>query len=427
MQDIEKKASGDIKEYQNKELIKLLLYLEENSIFYRDHFVKNRINIHEIKSIHDIAKIPVTTKDDLQARNWDFLCVEKTKVVEYCCTSGTMGTPVTIALTEKDMERLAYNEYLSFLCTGGSDSDIYHLMLSLDRQFMAGIAYYAGARKLGAGIIRGGPGNFPMQLDTIERLSPNVLISVPSFIIQLINYANEKNVDLNATSVKKIICIGENIRNEDFSLNALGDRIVKNWKVELFSTYASTEQQTAFTECSNGNGGHHHEELMLFEILDENNNPLPSGEYGELAITTLGVQGMPLLRYKTGDICAYYDQPCSCGRTSSRISPVKGRKQQLIKYNGTTLYPQSVFNVLNQIEYIQDYVVSIYKNDIGTDEMVINIAMPDSVKMHDNKIKQVLQSRLRVTPKIKYIALAEIISMQMSDGKRKASKLIDSR
>jgi len=413
--------------FQENELNKLLNYLNTHSPFYKKLFSENGIDIHSIKTISDLKKIPVTSKDDLHGSNWEFLCVDKSKIVEYCNTSGTLGTPLTIGLTESDLQRLGHNEYLSFLNTESTSHDIFHLMLSLDRQFMAGIAYYLGARKLGAGIIRGGPGNFNMQIETINRLNPTVLIAVPSFIVNLLEYAQEKNIDLNTTTVKKIICIGENIRDENLQPNALARRILKLWNIQLFSTYASTEQQTAFTECVQGKGGHHQPELMIFEILDDQNQPMAAGEYGELTVTTLGIEGMPLLRYKTGDICAYYDEPCGCGRTTSRLGPIIGRKQQLIKYSGTTLYPQSIFNVLNSIEFVEDYVVEVSKNNLGVDELIIYIALKSDVENHQSKIKQALQSGLRIMPAIQYPGLAQIHKMQFQEEKRKLNKFIDNR
>jgi phenylacetate-CoA ligase len=427
MELLEKKSAVEIKKYQEDALRKLLVYLNEKSPFYKALFTKYQVGINSINTLEDLRKLPLTGKDDLQSFNWDFLCVPKNKIAEYCTTSGTMGSPVTIALTENDLLRLAHNEYLSFLCADATEEDIFQLMVSLDRQFMAGIAYYSGIRKLGAGIIRTGPGNIGMQLDAILRIQPTVLIAVPSFILQLIKYAKEQKTDLNNTAVRKIICIGENIRNDDFTFNALGSQIVQSWKVALYSTYASTEKQTSFTECSHGLGGHLHTELLIFEILDENNQPLPAGEYGELTVTTLGVEGMPLLRYKTGDICCFYDTPCSCGRASYRISPIKGRKQQLIKYNGTTLYPQSIFNILNSIEEIHDYVVQVSKNSIETDDLQIHLSVTDSGAVADKKIRHTLQSALRVLPQIHYHELASIQKMQLVDGKRKASKIIDTR
>jgi len=202
--------------YQLGELKKLLAYLEDKSPFYREHFKKHNLNVSNISGSGDLAEIPAVTKEDLQNNNWDFLCVDRRSVVEYCTTSGTLGSPVTIALTENDLERLAKNELESFKCAGVNSDDIILLTVSLDRMFMAVIAYYLGARALGAGIIRGGPGNFSMQLELIERMHPTVLVAVPSFVAGMAAYAEAHNIDLNKSSVKKIICIGENIRNDDF-------------------------------------------------------------------------------------------------------------------------------------------------------------------------------------------------------------------
>lgn len=317
----------EIKAMQSKKLQELMIYLNDHSPFYKELFTKTRFNIAGIKSVDDLDVIPTTNKEDLQQRNGDFLCVPVNKIIDYSSTSGTLGSPVTIALTENDLNRLTYNEYNSFVCADGQPDDIYQLMLTLDRQFMAGMAYYAGIRKLGAGIIRLGPGVPSLQWEIIFKLKPTAIVAVPSFIHKLIEYAKEHNIDVNSSSVKKAICIGENIRNADFSLNILGKKITDNWNLKLFSTYASTEMQTAFTECTAGNGGHLQPDLLIVELLDEANKPVKAGEPGEVTITTLGVEAMPLLRYKTGDICMYFEEPCGCGRKTLRLSPLMGPKK----------------------------------------------------------------------------------------------------
>ncbi|HTE11402.1 MAG TPA: hypothetical protein VK645_10530, partial [Chitinophagaceae bacterium] len=137
-----------IKKLQEDKLQEMLSYLLQHAPFYKKLFADNNIDIAAIKNMADLQQLPVTTKEDLQQRNDDFLCVPKNKIIEYTSTSGTLGSPVTIALTENDLQRLAFNEYSSFLCADGKPADIYQLMLTLDRQFMAGMAYYAGIRKL---------------------------------------------------------------------------------------------------------------------------------------------------------------------------------------------------------------------------------------------------------------------------------------
>lgn len=412
---------------QEQKLQELLIYLSLHSPFYQELFEKHSINIADIKTIGDLTLIPTTTKEDLQRRNRDFLCVPVDRVAEYTSTSGTLGSPVTIALTGNDLERLAFNEYNSFLCADGSPDDIYQLMLTLDRQFMAGIAYYTGIRKLGAGLIRLGPGVPAMQWETIQRLKPTAIVAVPSFILKLIQFANEAGIDINKTSVKKAVCIGENIRNTDFSLNILGKKITEAWNIHLYSTYASTEMQTAFTECGEGRGGHYQPDLLIVELLDENNRPVPPHTPGEVTITTLGVEAMPLLRYKTGDICMYYDEPCACGRTSLRLSSIIGRKKQMIKFKGTTLYPPALFDLLNEMDEIVDFVVEVYPDEIGLDQVLLHIVPADDSEECDHRIRAYLQARLRVSPQIKYVSAEELQKKQLPDAGRKAIKFIDRR
>jgi phenylacetate-CoA ligase len=412
---------------QEQKLKELLVYLSEHSPFYRQLFSKHKVNINDIRSVADLSLIPVTTKDDLQRQNDDFLCVPAIDVVEYMSTSGTLGSPVTIALTENDLNRLAYNEYNSFLCAEGTKQDIYQLMLTLDRQFMAGIAYYSGIRKLGAGMVRLGPGVPALQWETIKRLKPTAIVAVPSFILKLIQFAKETGIDINQTSVKKAICIGENIRNTDFSLNILGKKITEAWDIQLFSTYASTEMQTAFTECVQGKGGHYQPELLIVELLDENNQPVEPYTPGEVTITTLGVEGMPLLRYKTGDICMFFDEPCACGRTSLRLSSIIGRKKQMIKFKGTTLYPPALFDLLNEREEILDFVIEVYSNEIGLDQVSLYLVPAEDNEECDHRIRAYLQARLRVSPHIKYVTVEEIQKIQFSEASRKPIKFIDKR
>jgi phenylacetate-CoA ligase len=166
---------------------------------------------------------------------------------------------------------------------------------------------------------------------------------------------------------------------------------------------------------------------LIVELLDETNKPVVAGQPGEVTITTLGVEGMPLLRYKTGDICLYDDTPCACGRNTLRLSPLVGRKKQMIKYKGTTLYPPAMFDMLTEMEDVIDFVAEVYSNDMGTDEVLIHILPVNFSEECNRKIRADLQARLRVSPHIKYIAAEEIQKMQMPEGARKAIKFIDRR
>lgn len=420
-------STEEIRARQEASLQSLMQYLAAQSPYYQAQFRKHGIDPYTVKSLDQLTELPVTTKSDLQLHNWDFCCVPRSQIAEYMSTSGTLGSPVTIALTENDLQRLAYNEYCSFLSAGGAQQDVYQLMLTLDRQFMAGIAYYLGIRKLGAGLVRVGPGVPFLHWETIQRVSPTVLIGVPSFIVKLVEYAEAKGHELRSTPVNTIICIGEAIRREDGSLNTLGERITRSWPVKLVGTYASTEMQTAFTECSAGNGGHLNADLLIVELLDDNNLPVPPGEPGEVTVTTLGVEGMPLLRYKTGDICRLLTADCSCGRKTPRVSAVLGRKQQMIKLKGTSFYPPALFDVLHELTEITDYVVELQTNELGTDEVFLHLLVADRGDRVERKIKDLLRARLRVIPELRYATIAELQRMQFPEGGRKALKLLDRR
>lgn len=420
-------SKESIQRLQDRKLSELLQYVQTNSPYYKELFRKNNINSNEIQSTKHLVRLPVTTKEDLQQRNDDFLCVSRSKIVEYTATSGTLGSPVTIALTENDLQRLAYNEYSSFLCAGGSQDDVYQLMLTLDRQFMAGMAYYSGIRLMGAGIIRVGPGVPSLQWENIFRLQPTAIVAVPSFIIKLIQFAREHNIDFASSPVKKAVCIGENIRHPDFSLNVLGKRITDQWDIQLYSTYASTEMQTAFTECGEGRGGHLQPELVIVELLDDNDMPVKAGEPGEVTITTLGVEGMPLLRYKTGDICMFFEESCGCGRHTLRLSPVIGRKKQMIKFKGTTLFAPALFEILNAMADIKEYVAEVSTNDIATDEVLLYILPKETTTECDHRIRAYLQAKLRVSPHIAYLQQEAMQKLQFPEGMRKPVKFIDKR
>ncbi len=425
--EIEKASSERIKVFQEDKLKELMVYLQENSPYYQRLFEEYKIEPQQINTLEDLNKIPTTSKEQLQQYNDNFLCVPKSKIVDFVTTSGTLGEPVTVGQTDADLDRLAYNEAISFACAGVEPDDILQLTTTLDRRFMAGLAYFLGARKLGAGIIRVGAGIPELQWDTILKFKPTYLIVVPSFLLKLIQYAEQNGIDVNASGIKGAICIGESLRNQDFSLNILANKIKSAWDIELYSTYASTEMSTAFTECHAQQGGHQHPELIIVEVLDDNENAVPAGAVGELTITTLGVEAMPLLRFKTGDMVVAHTSNCSCGRNTIRLGPLVGRKKQMIKYKGTTLYPPAMDNLLNDFSEVESHVIEIYHNNIGTDEIGIKIATDTPTDRLLQAIKDHFRSKLRVSPKIEFCEIKTVQKLRMSKLGRKPVTVIDRR
>ena len=425
--EIEKASAVEIKVFQEQKLRELLVYLQANSPYYQRLFLEQNINVASIQTLEDLQQLPVTSKTDLQQYNEDFFCVPKHQIIDYATTSGTLGSPVTFGLTDADLERLAYNEAISFACAGVQEGDVVQLMTTMDRRFMAGLAYFLGLRKLKAGIIRVGAGIPELQWDSILKYQPKYLIAVPSFLLKMIEYAEKHGIDYKNSSVKGVICIGESLRNQDFSPSLLTQKVQEQWPIALYSTYASTEMSTAFTECSQQHGGHHHPELIITEVLDAHHQPVALGEVGELVITTLGVEGMPLLRFKTGDMVQLHTDACACGRNTYRVGPVVGRKEHMIKYKGTTLYPPAMHDLMTCFEPIQAHVFEISTNELGTDEIVIKIASKDTSDRFLTEVKDHFRAKLRVAPKLEVLPMEVIQKIIFPPMSRKPITFIDKR
>ena len=424
---IEKSSIQDIKKFQEEKLQELLEYLEKHSLFYQKLFKENNIQISDIQTLEDLQKIPTTSKNDIQQNNDDFFCVPQSQIVDYSTTSGTLGDPVTFGLSENDMERIAYNEAISLACAGIQKGDVVQMITTIDKRFIAGLAYLLGLRKMGASVIRMGPGIPELQWDSIFRYQPKYLITVPSFLLKMIDYAEKHGIDYENSSVVGAVCIGESIKNQDFSDNILSQKIKEKWNIKLFSTYASTEMSTAFTECEFQIGGHQHPELIITEILDDEENPVKEGESGELTITTLGVEALPLLRFKTGDLVKAHYEPCQCGRNTMRLGPVVGRKQQMIKYKGTTLYPPAMNDILNDFEGILCYQIVIQSNEIGLDEIIIKLSTEREDESFEGEVRDHFRAKLRVSPKIEIIGFEVLSKTVFNPNSRKPITFVDLR
>lgn len=413
---------------QQAEALQLQLrYLAAQSPYYSRIFKEAAVDVASVQTAADLTKLPFTSKEDLNLYYNEMLCIEPDQIADTVVTSGTLGEPIPFHLSEKDLSRLAHNEFLSLSIAGVTAADKVQLSATMDKLFMAGLAYYMGLRRIGAGIIRVGPGAPELQWNTIKRFSPTVFIGVPSFIIKLLDYAEAHNIDPAATSVKRIICIGEAIRNEDLSYNNLGKRIVSRWPVSLHSTYASTEMSTAFTECAAGQGGHQLTDLIITEFVDENDTPVAEGEIGELVITTLGIESMPLLRFKTGDLCRFYTSPCTCGRHTKRVGPIVGRKKQMIKFKGTTLYPPALSEILNEISCIRSYYTEVYHNELGLDVIRVHVACKTGHEDNDKIIKDHFKAKIRVTPEVVYEPFDQVEKTRNSLNFRKPVDFLDNR
>lgn len=402
-----------------------VLYAREHSPYYQ----KTLADAPQVTCIADLKHLPLTTKQQVSADNEQFWCVSQNQIQDIATTSGTTGTPTLYPITHRDMDRLALNEYLCFTAAGVKPGDVVILAVTLDKCFMAGLAYFEGLRKIGATVIRVGAGSPAMLLSMVQRLNANTIVSVPSFLKRVASYAKQEGIDVAHCSVRKLICIGEPMRDTRWQLNALGNDIANAWNATIHSTYGVTELATSLCECAQGNGGHLHPQLLHIEILDDQHNPVPDGTVGQLVATTIGVTGMPLIRFATGDMTFMTHAPCTCGRITPRIGPILGRRDQAMKLKGTTVYPTAVQRSLQSIPQILDYVMIATTPTTLCDELEVVVAWrgEESHEIATEMILARLAGDLKVSPRVRLAPLAEIQKLGHSRELRKQRVFIDQR
>lgn len=393
-----------------------LHHAKMHSPFYRE-------SLRGLDISSPLTHAPLLDKKTLSERNLDFLCVPRDRIVEIVTTSGTTGEPLLWMLTETDVRRLARNEKLSFDCAGLTSRDTVLVAVAMDRCFMAGLAYWLGLREIGCSVIRTGAASPLLVLEMIQRVQPTAIVGVPSFLRIVADKAHEAGMDLKSSPVTKLICIGEPIRDGAFNLNASGAALEAAWGAKVYSTYGVTELANSLCECEAGQGGHLHDDQLHLEILDDAGQPVADGEVGEVVATTFGVEAMPAIRYRTGDCAALFRAPCSCGRTTPRLGPIIGRKNQKLKFKGTSLYPATLAAVLEQHEGVEAFVILARKENELSDTVEVLIHGSALVAA----LRETFQARAKIAPEIRHATRAEIESLQMPPQARKRRTFVDLR
>lgn len=394
--------------------------------FYKELFSRAGLNCNRENDSPRLSDLPFTTRADIDDHPELFGLQQEQDIRDIALTSGTTGRPVVVSYTEKDLQRLAFNESVSFYSAGVRTGDRVLLTVTLDRCFVAGLAYYRGVTGLAATAIRSGPGQPARQWQIIEQLRPAAIVGVPTFLLELGLWARENNLDAKNCSIDTIITIGEPARKPDLCLTEVGQRLEEIWGAKIFSSYGATEFETAFGECPASAGGHVHPELMMVEIVDDEGNILSDGQPGEVVVTPLGVEGFPLIRFRTGDIARLAGGPCSCGWQTKRLGPIEGRLAQRLKFRGTTLYPETIFHALQNLLEVKAAYVEVRRAADGADDVTV-VAGCDGPFPNLLKIEEQLQAHLRVRPRLVIQSSAEVQAVMAVQGGRKPKKFFDFR
>lgn len=414
-----------IKEVQERLLKEHLLYLVSNSPYYRRVLGELKMDISKV-NLKNLPTLPFTDKSVFERHNDDMLAVPMSRIVDIVLSSGTTGQPTKMMYTENDLKRLACNEEISLAGCGLTPDDIVLLTCTMDRCFVAGLAYFLGIRSLGAAAIRNGVSSFASHLDIIQRMKPTAIIGVPTFLRKLGLFLVSKGIDPKKSNVAKLVCIGEPVRDRNLLTSKVGEHLEEIWGAKIYSTYASTETITTFCECVAQKGGHLHPELAIVEIVNEQGEVLPAGEAGEIVVTPLAIEGMPLLRFKTGDVSFLADEPCGCGRFSPRLGPILGRKKQMIKYRGTAFYPQAIYSVLDRIPAVTEYYVAVTSDFDCSDIVKVYVSVSNG-SCSAGMIMDELQACLRVKPEVIVLSEEAIKEQVYGQNSRKLIRFVEGR
>ena len=419
--DMTIKGLREDSDFLPKPLQEAIGYACEKSPYYRSLFASLSLIPENFKTYGDFRRIPLTTKKDLSSDGALF-SVGEIRPAEWVTTSGTSLQPIRIPFTDSDLKRLERNEELSLSAAGVTPKDTVLLAVAMDRLFIAGMAYYLGARKIGATVLRCGAQSVDMVIHSLLSFKPTVIIGVPSFLIKVARETQARGMELSSLGIRTLIAIGEPVGRQDYSRNFSGETLENLWKAPVLSTYASTEMATSFCECRHQRGGHYLEELLFLEILDEHQNPVAPGMPGEVVITPLGVEGYPLLRYATSDIAFFDPGLCDCGYSFGRLSPVLGRKAQMLKIKGTTVFLSAILDALSFMEELEAYFVTVFRNQDFSDGVSVKCCFKKEGIPEKEKVEQLqkkIQGLLKITLECRLSPKDQIEALQQGSGSKK--------
>lgn len=408
-------------------LYRQLRYTLEHSPFYRARAAGLAPLRRPEDAFRFLCRMPVTTRADLEAENEAFRAVPMRRVSEVVATSGTTGAPISLYLTGRDLDRLGRVEAYSFAAAGFGPSDVIQLCVTLDNLFMAGLAYYLGLRRLGCTVLRQGPANPARQLDLMRRHGVTGIVTVPSFLNALGAERERQGRPASDFRLRAAVLVGENLRQPDLSPGPVAGQLLERWPVRLFGNFGNTEMSGSFCECEAGCGTHIHPGFFHAEVLDETGRPCPAGRPGALVVTPLGVEGTPLLRYRTGDLAAFHDTSCRCGRRSLRLGPILSREGQMLKVKGTKLYPSAISNALLILREVEDYVIIADRDRHGSDRVEVLVAVREDSRLNDRAIAEHLFAHLKIHPGVQCATAAAVRELAFPPGYRKRRTFIDRR
>jgi phenylacetate-CoA ligase len=427
--EIDTLSLHDIERVQLLLLKEQLEYVWKKSKFYQKKFKDARITPDDIKVLKDIEKIPFTTKEELRTFNDEFICVPNRKVVDIGATTGTTGTPILLPATMKDLKRLIGTYKRSFQAIGITRDDIVQLAVAFDQLFPIGVTANATLKEIGAMVVRMGPGNTKRQIEIMKRIKSTIIFTSPDYMFILAETAKEMGYDPRKDFYLRIgLYHGYPLFDRNDQPTVLAKKVEEIWGIEGFSCYGSMEMFSGAFDCKFHCGYHSHPDWLLLEIIDPETGEVQGDDQeGELVVTTLTREAIPVIRFRQGDITRIRTNRCQCGKTSPRIMSIVGRASHMLKLKGTAVYPQQIEEILMQEPGITNYALEAYKDDNECDAIKIMVGLQEPIDKVMERIKMNFKARIRITPEIEILPPQEISKIWYRHGSGKPQKFLDLR
>lgn len=402
------------------ERLRKTVEIAQHSPYYSEVFKKNNITPESIKSLEDLQRFPFTTKDDLRSHYpFGLVSVPMEKVVRVHSSSGTTGNPTVVAHSQRDLDQWADQVARCMYMVGCRNTDVFQNSSGYG-MFTGGLGYQYGAEKLGAMTVPAAAGNSKRQIKFIMDFGTTVVHAIPSYATRLAEVFYEMGLDPRKDTKLRIFCLGAEPHSEEQR-----QRIEQLFGVKAYNCFGMSEMNgpgVAF-ECKEQNGLHVWEDFVIPEILDPVTlEPVPEGEVGELVLTTINREAMPLFRYRTRDLTRFLPGDCPCGRTHRRLDRFKGRSDDMIIVKGVNIFPIQIERILMGFKELgMNYLITI-DTVANNDEMTVEVEVGDGITISDyanlqnltKEITRQLKDEILLTPRVK---LVEKGSIPQAEGK----------
>ncbi|MHC1571084.1 MAG: phenylacetate--CoA ligase family protein [Methermicoccaceae archaeon] len=424
---IERMPENELRQLQSKKLRRLVDYVYHHSRFYRQRFDEAGVRPEDIHGIEDITRLPFTRKQDLRdTYPMGMFCVDQSQIVRFHASSGTTGKPTVVGYTHHDLESWSASLARALTSVGCGRRDVIQVGYGYGL-FTGGLGLHYGSEMIGASVIPTSAGNTERQIELMQDLHTTAIACTPSYFLHIMEVAEGMGVDIREdTQLERGIFGAEPWSDETRK------RIENESGIDAYDIYGTSELSgPLFTECIYKHGIHIWGDMFYPEVIDpDTEEPLGDGEKGELVITTLDKEALPLIRYRLGDITILESEKCECGRTHPRIMRILGRSDDMLVVRGVNIFPSQIEDVLMRIPEIGEHFQIILDRDGALDVMTVQVEV--TPQMFSDRVGDIMQLKSHIAARLKSVLnlstnveLVEHGTLPRSMGK--AKKVIDNR